>query len=340
MTHEHYMQRCIDLASSGLGFVAPNPLVGAVIVYKGSIIGEGFHQQYGSRHAEINAINSVADPEKLKASALYVNLEPCSHFGKTPPCADAIIKYQIPSVVIGMTDPFSEVNGKGIEKLKQAGVNVITDVLLSECRELNKRFITYHQKKRPYIILKWAESKDGFIGQEGQRIQISNDFSQILVHRWRSEEQSIMAGNNTIANDNPQLNVRKWTGENPVRITIDRDGSLSKTLHFFDGSQSSIVFSNHKGESKNNLEYITINAKDDELKQVLHHLYEKEIQSVLVEGGSKLLQQFINAGLWDEARIFQSDSNLYTGIKAPQFNYVPESETEMDNNIMRIFRNR
>ena len=340
MTHEHYMQRCIDLASAGLGSVAPNPLVGAVIVYEGRIIGEGYHQKYGDNHAEINAIKSVSDLNLLKDSTLYVNLEPCSHYGKTPPCADAIIKYQIPSVVIGMKDPFSEVNGRGIEKLRNAGVNVITDVLSLECAELNKRFITYHQQKRPYIILKWAESKDGFIGQEGHRVLISNEQSQILVHRWRTEEQGIMAGKNTIANDNPQLNVRKWKGRNPVRITIDRDGSLSKNLHFFDGSQSSIVFTRNSSENKINLEYITINEEEEELKQVLHHLYQKEIQSIIIEGGSKLLQQFINSGLWDEARVFHSENNLNTGIKAPLFNHSNMSETEIGNNKLRIYRNR
>jgi diaminohydroxyphosphoribosylaminopyrimidine deaminase / 5-amino-6-(5-phosphoribosylamino)uracil reductase len=312
------MQRCLQLAINGQGTVAPNPMVGSVIVHKNVIIGEGWHKAFGKAHAEINALDAVKDKTLLGESTLFVNLEPCSHFGKTPPCADEIIRRGIPKVVIGLQDPYLVVNGSGIQKLKNAGIEVVVNVLEKECRDLNKRFLTFHSQKRPYIILKWAQSADGFIGCIGEKINISNAYSQKLVHRWRSEEAGIIAGTGTILNDNPHLNVRLWKGNNPVRITIDREQRLTDDLHFFDGSQKSIVFTyNPPSVKKNNCEYIKITKGNNELNEIMQLLYEKNIQSVLVEGGALLLQSFIEMNLWDEARVFSSAVNLHSGVVAP-----------------------
>lgn len=340
MNDEQYMYRCLQLAENGSGTTAPNPLVGAVIVYNNSIIGEGWHQKYGEAHAEINALNDVKDHSLLKQSTLYVNLEPCSHFGKTPPCADAIIKHQLQRVVIGMQDPFNEVNGAGIKKLKDAGIEVTVNVLEDECRLLNRRFITYHTKKRPYILLKWAESADGFIGRIGEKINISNSFSQQLVHKWRSEEAAIMVGAHTLKNDNPQLNVRHWKGKNPVRITFDYDNTADKSLHFFDGSERSMIFTFEKVNDTNNNFYFQLKDKNNLLEEVMHHLYENKIQSVLVEGGAKLLNLFIERNLWDEARVFYSEQLLNHGVKSPSFNNPVFSTQKIDGDTLRYYFNR
>jgi diaminohydroxyphosphoribosylaminopyrimidine deaminase/5-amino-6-(5-phosphoribosylamino)uracil reductase len=323
--HNTYMQRCIELAELGRGYVAPNPMVGSVIVFDGKIIGEGFHQQYGKAHAEVNAINSVKDESLLAKSTIYVSLEPCAHFGKTPPCSDLIIASKIPKVVIGCVDTFSEVSGKGIEKLKDAGIKVITDILKDECRDLNKRFFTFHEQKRPFIILKWAESLDGYIGKHSitssknlsKGIKISNGLSQALVHKWRSEEQAIMVGTNTALYDNPQLNVRLWEGENPVRIVLDKALRLPNDLVIFDNSTATIIFNAVKNENILNTHFIKVDFDKSLIKQVLQHLYDLEIQSVIVEGGAQLLQSFIDAGLWDEARVFKGKTMLESGTKAP-----------------------
>ena len=296
--HKHYMLRCLELAKSGLGKVAPNPLVGCVIVYKDKIIGEGFHRKYGGPHAEVHAVNSVIDDAKLKESTLYVNLEPCSHYGKTPPCTDLIIRKKIKKVVIGCRDVYAEVDGKGIEKLKKAGIEVITGVLEEESREINKRFFTYHQKKRPYIILKWAQTLDGFIDKRRDHrkvkdARITNEISRSLVHKWRTEEQGIMVGTETAIADNPKLNVRNWTGKNPLRIAVDRSLRIPETHHLLDRSVPTLIFCEKEKENKENLKFYKINFANQSLQEMLDLMYKNNIQSIIVEGGEKLLNSFI-----------------------------------------------
>ena len=319
-----YIQRCIQLAAQALGNTAPNPLVGCVIVHQDKIIGEGFHKKYGGFHAEVNAINAVKDKALLPKSSLFVNLEPCAHYGKTPPCADLIIQMQIPKVIIGHTDPYAEVCGKGIEKLKNAHIDVVTGVLANECRELNKRFLTYHEKKRPYIILKWAQTKDGFISplnkEIGHPYWISSEFQRIYAHKLRTEEQAIMIGTNTALADNPRLTSRLWDGKNPLRIILDNKLRLPQNLHVFDDTVPTLVFTsdtNNHFPSLKLTEFVKINFNGSVEKQICNVLYEKGIQSVLVEGGHVLLQYFINAGLWDEAYVFKGDQEFKQGVKAP-----------------------
>jgi len=317
------MQRCIFLASKALGKTAPNPLVGCVIVHENKIIGEGLHEYYGGPHAEVNAINSVKNKNLLKKAVLYVNLEPCSHFGKTPPCTNLIVNMQIPKVVIGHSDPFEKVCGKGIEKLKNAHIDLVTGILTNECRELNKRFLTFHEKKRPYIILKWAQTFDGFISPlnktKCQPYWISNEFQRIYAHKLRTEEQAIMIGTNTAIDDNPHLTSRLWEGKNPIRIVLDNKLRLPNHLHIFDDSTPTIIFTskNNKKTTSLNTEYIKINFENNVIPEIFNCLYKKRIQSVLVEGGRTLLQSFIDAGLWDEAYIFTGIKEFKQGIKAP-----------------------
>ncbi len=328
--HETYMRRCLDLARNGLGNTAPNPLVGAVIVCNNRIIGEGFHEMFGGPHAEVNAVNSVADKSLLSRSSLYVNLEPCSHTGKTPPCADLIINLGIPEVFIGTTDPNPLVAGNGIQKLKNAGIRVTTGILEKKCLNLNRRFITWHRKKRPFIILKWAQTSDGFIdvirnGNEVlQPTWISNEISRMLVHKWRSEEQAILIGKNTAARDNPRLNVREWTGRSPVRMIIDRNLALSHRLHIFDNTSNTIIFNTVQDHSDGDTRYIRLDEKDF-LKNLFDWLFEQGIQSVLVEGGRMLLQSLINENLWDEARVFVGMKKFGSGVRAPDIpgNFIP-----------------
>ncbi|MBS1917171.1 MAG: bifunctional diaminohydroxyphosphoribosylaminopyrimidine deaminase/5-amino-6-(5-phosphoribosylamino)uracil reductase RibD [Bacteroidetes bacterium] len=314
------MLRCLQLAQQGTGYVAPNPMVGAVLVNGERIIGEGFHQQYGHAHAEVNCINSVKKEDEglIPKSTLYVSLEPCAHYGKTPPCADLIIKNKIPKVVIGCRDPFAEVNGKGIEKLLAAGVEVVQDVLEKECIGINKRFFTFYTKHRPYIILKWAESANGTIGSYRERVLISNEFSNRIVHKWRSEEASILVGTNTAMIDDPSLNVRLWKGPNPVRLVVDMDLSLPQHLHVFDQQQKTIVFNSIKHEEQNNLLYYQVTHDVNLVHQIVYALYQLKLQSVLVEGGAKLLQSFIDENMWDEARIIRNGELIIdNGISAP-----------------------
>jgi len=317
------MQRCLQLAEMGRSAVAPNPMVGAVLVYEGRIIGEGYHQRYGGPHAEVVCLQSVSenDRELIPASVLYVSLEPCAHFGKTPPCADLIIREKIGKVVVGCRDPFPQVSGKGIEKLKEAGVEVITDVLAKECRYLNRRFFTFHTEHRPYIILKWAESADGFIGKTGSRTAISSTLTNRLVHKWRSTEMSILVGTNTAAIDNPQLTARLWPGRQPLRLVIDRQLRLSKDLELFSGEANTVVFNRLKhddGEEKEGLRYYQLADDSSEIQQILTALRQMGVQSVLVEGGGTLLQSFINEGAWDEARVIRNNSlSLGDGVPAP-----------------------
>ncbi|MEJ6791435.1 MAG: bifunctional diaminohydroxyphosphoribosylaminopyrimidine deaminase/5-amino-6-(5-phosphoribosylamino)uracil reductase RibD [Lacinutrix sp.] len=304
-THQTYMKRALQIARNGLGLTRPNPMVGAVIVYNNTIIGEGFTSSYGGNHAEVNAIQSVTNKSLLEKSTLYVTLEPCSHNGKTPPCSDLIIHHKIPNIVIGCVDDNPEVAGKGIKKLMGSGCTVTLGILESECKTHHKRFFTFHNKKRPYIILKWAETKDGFIApvsrDEQKPVWITNQLSRQLVHKWRAEEQAILVGKNTVLQDNPSLTVRDWVGNNPIRVVLDKEEKLSKDF---------LVF---------NSEVLTIIIKENTAKSICNKLYKKNINSIIIEGGAKTLQLFIDEGLWDEARVFTGKIEFKNGIKAPRF---------------------
>ena len=327
-TDERYMQRCLSLARKAIGYTYPNPLVGSVIIHEGKIIGEGWHTKAGEPHAEVNAIASVNDKDLLKESTLYVNLEPCAHFGKTPPCADLIIEKEIPKIVIGCVDINSKVAGKGIERLRQAGREVMVGVLEAECQALNARFFTFHAQQRPYIILKWAQTRDGFIAplqQEQQKpVWISNAFSQQLTHLWRAQEGAILVGKHTVEKDNPSLTTRHWVGDNPLRLVIDNDHVLPKTLAVFQGDPAVVL---------------TISPNCSMPKQVCNYLYERQIQSLIVEGGAQVLQQFIDEGLWDEARIFVGDTRFSEGLSAPQLQGDLQAIQPIATDLLLIYRN-
>ena len=313
-----FMQKCLKLAKKGFPNNSPNPMVGSVIVYNEKIIGQGYHERYGSNHAEVNAINNVKDKSLLTSSILYVNLEPCAHFGKTPPCSDLIIKHKIPKVVIGCLDTFSQVSGKGIKKMKDQGIEVVIGVLEKESRKLNKRFFTFYEKNRPYIILKWAESKDQFIAPEDQKepFWMTSVQSKKMVHKWRSEEDAILVGRITAQKDNPFLTVRDVQGVNPIRIVLDRCLKLSKNINLFNNDSKTIIFNEKKDEEVLSNIFIKIKSKNL-IINILKELYKQNIQSLIVEGGSQTIQSFINENMWDEARIFTSNINLNKGIKAP-----------------------
>ncbi len=315
------MQRCIQLAQLGEGNVAPNPLVGAVLVYEDKIIGEGYHAKYGEAHAEVNCIKSVSkdNVDFISKSILYVSLEPCAHFGKTPPCVNLIIENKIPHVVIGSRDSFVKVNGSGISTLQAAGIKVEVGKLKMDCRKLNKRFFTYHEKRRPYIILKWAQTNDGFIAHEkGEPIQISNEYSNKWVHKWRSEEAAILVGTNTVLHDNPTLTTRNWQGKNPKRIVIDASLKLNLHSKVFGTDAQTIIINRHRNEQNGNLIYYKVDEKLGIVEGVLNCLYENQLNSVIIEGGSKTLQYFIEAGCWDEARVITNTVQLTKkGINAP-----------------------
>jgi diaminohydroxyphosphoribosylaminopyrimidine deaminase / 5-amino-6-(5-phosphoribosylamino)uracil reductase len=315
--YEFFMQRALELALLGRGHVSPNPLVGCVIVHYGKIIGEGWHRKYGEAHAEVNAVNSVLDKRVLKESTVYVNLEPCSHFGKTPPCADMLIREKVRTVVIANLDSNPLVAGEGVKKLRAAGINVISGILDKQGRELNKRFFTFIEKQRPYIILKWAQTSDGFIARPNLDSKwISDDYSRQLVHQWRAQEDAILVGSRTAHHDDPKLNVREWSGRDPVRIVIDRFLKLSDKLHLFDGKQKTLCYNVLKHETHPNISLIRLDEQDF-LEQLVADLYKQKIQSLIVEGGAETLQAFIKAKLWDEARIFVSPQTFGKGIKAP-----------------------
>jgi diaminohydroxyphosphoribosylaminopyrimidine deaminase / 5-amino-6-(5-phosphoribosylamino)uracil reductase len=327
MTDIQFMQRALQLARLGAGMVSPNPMVGCVIVREGKIIGEGYHQKYGEAHAEVNAVNSVLDKSIISESIVYVTLEPCSHFGKTPPCADLLIKHQVKKVIVCNLDPNPLVAGQGIEKLRQAGVEVETGLLEEEGRALNKRFFTFIEKQRPYIILKWAESADGLIAKKNyEAVQISNLLSRRFVHKMRAENDAIMVGTNTARYDNPRLDTRFWTGKNAIRVLIDKGLSLSRSLNIFDGSQKTVCYHSVEG----NIGGVDIYSKNTEvalLKDdfrssiehfILQDLYQRKVQSLIIEGGTFLLQSFIDLGLWDEAVILKSKMILEDGIQAPK----------------------
>ena len=320
--HQTYMDRCIQLAKLGIGNVSPNPLVGCVIVHDDIIIGEGFHKQYGGSHAEVHAIESVTNESLLPQSTLYVNLEPCAHWGKTPPCADLIIKKGIRKVIIGCVDTFSKVSGKGIERMRDAGIEVEVGIREEECRELNRRFFTFHEQKRPYVILKWAQTRDGFIDMSPQHkttskgVWITNEICKKIVHKWRTEEDAIMVGTNTALMDNPHLTAREYPGRNPVRIVIDKQLKLPNNLHVFDNESRTIVITqNDETKTDTNVEYVSL--KIIHCKSILEVLYQYSLQSVIIEGGTKLLQSFIDENLWDEARIFTGEMTFGEGVSAP-----------------------
>ncbi|GAB3194508.1 diaminohydroxyphosphoribosylaminopyrimidine deaminase/5-amino-6-(5-phosphoribosylamino)uracil reductase [Pontibacter aydingkolensis] len=323
MSDELYMQRALELARLGSGYTSPNPMVGCVIVHDGQIIGEGWHQQYGGPHAEVNAVAAVKDKSHLPLSKVYVTLEPCSHFGKTPPCADLLISHGVKDVVICNTDSNPLVAGRGIKKLFDAGAQVKVGVLEKQGLELNKRFFTFHSKKRPFILLKWAESVDGFIaGVDYKQEQISGKLAQRLVHKWRSEEQAIMVGSRTALYDNPRLNTRMWSGQNPLRILIDKKLQLPKHLHLFDKSQPTVVYNFVRQEEQENLYFVQLHEQEPLLPQIMQDLHRRNILSVMVEGGTFLLESLLQANLWDEAMVFKSKyKNLGEGIKAPSMIY-------------------
>jgi len=337
-----YMQRCIDLARLGEGNVAPNPMVGAVIVLNDCIIGEGYHQKYGEAHAEVNAVNSVVDKSVLKDATIYVSLEPCAHFGKTPPCSDLLVQYQFKRVVIGCQDSFSEVSGKGIQKLKDAGIEVRVGVLEEKCRELNKRFFTFHEMKRPYIILKWAQTQDGFIDikRDDSTVGInwiSSPETKVLVHKWRSEEQSILVGKNTVLNDNPTLTVREVTGNNPIRIILDSHLEIKKEANVLNEDAPTIVFNKLKDEVIGTVCYLKL--ADLEVQTVVNALYDLSIQSIFIEGGAKILQSFIDSKVWDEARVILGTNSFNEGVKAPFISILPTTSFDFSSDKVFIYTN-
>lgn len=337
--NQSYMDRALDLAAQGGRAVMPNPMVGAVIVHNDIIIGEGFHARYGGPHAEVHAIQSVKDPSLLKDSTIYVSLEPCSHFGKTPPCADLLVKSGIPNVVIGCRDPNPQVSGRGIQKLRDAGITVHEGVSERECIMLNRRFILFHRLQRPYVILKWAETADGFIAREdGSSKWISSEFSRRTTHRWRSQEMSILVGTTTARVDDPQLTVRHVEGDNPLRVAIDRELILPHSLALFNNEVETWIFNSHIEKHESNTAWKRLEAQRSVPEQVLEHLFTAKKLSLIVEGGTKTLQSFIDAGLWDEARVFQSKKTFGHGIKAPSLGVAGHTTMPSGKDRIEIFQ--
>ncbi|RZM26974.1 MAG: bifunctional diaminohydroxyphosphoribosylaminopyrimidine deaminase/5-amino-6-(5-phosphoribosylamino)uracil reductase RibD [Pedobacter sp.] len=347
MTDEICMQRCLELASLGMGSVSPNPMVGCVIVHNDKVIGEGYHKKFGEAHAEVNAINSVLQQYGEMAEAMlaeataYVSLEPCAHYGKTPPCADLLIRYRLKKVVIGNTDPFADVNGKGIEKLKNAGIEVLSGVLESQCSYLNRRFFTRIRQQRPYIILKWATTANGFFAPKNNVQQwISGALAKKLVHKWRTEEDAILIGKQTALADNPQLNSREWQGKNPVRIVIDRDLQIPSSNHIYNNEAKTVVLNEVKTEVKGNVHFIQMEDMQYYLPQkIAFQLYLMDIQSIIIEGGANILNQFIKAGLWDEARVFMSGSSWKEGIASPVINGIVTDRYQLEQDNLTIYQN-
>jgi diaminohydroxyphosphoribosylaminopyrimidine deaminase/5-amino-6-(5-phosphoribosylamino)uracil reductase len=329
------MQRCLQLAEMASGYVAPNPLVGAMVVHNGKIIGEGYHEKWGGPHAEVNAIAAVEDQSLLPESTLYVNLEPCCHHGKTPPCTSLILDKKIPKVVIAALDPNPAVAGNGAQILKEHGVEVETGIHQQEAEWLNRFFYTFHQKKRPYVVLKWAQSADGFMGKQGQKIQISNPLAQRLVHKWRSEISAIMVGSNTALIDNPLLTVRLWAGPNPTRVVLDQSGRLHGDLRMFNKEAKSILI----GNNSNLPEWVKVfGGSTSSVGEVLEVLYNNNLNAVLIEGGATLLSSFIGSGLWDEARVLTSPHFLKTGIMAPNISGDLVAEEMIDDNRLTVIK--
>jgi len=334
------MSRCLQIAELGAGYVAPNPMVGAVLIYEDKIIGEGYHQKYGEAHAEVNCVNDVSEVNKflIEKSTLYVSLEPCSHYGKTPPCTDLIIQNKIKKVIIGCKDIYKEVAGTGIQKLQNAGVEVITGILEKECIRLNKRFFTFHQKFRPYIILKWAQTANGKIGSAEKRILISNEYCNRLVHKWRSEEAAILVGTNTALQDDPLLTTRLWQGKNAVRIVIDKELKLRLPLNLFNTDANTLIYNLAKNSTGENLVYIKL-ENESFIDQMLQSLFEMNIQSVMIEGGTKTLQSFIDEGLWDEARVITNEELIIeNGIAAPEMkDFILENQERYFSDVISYY---
>ncbi len=340
-----YMMRCLELARLGMGKTYPNPMVGSVIVYKDKIVGEGYHQIGGGPHAEVNALSSVTDKKVLSDSVLYVNLEPCSHYGKTPPCTKLIIENKLPRVVIGCKDPFLDVNGEGIHQLIEAGIDVTVGVLEKESIDLNRRFFTYHNKKRPYIILKWAATRDGFLDinrevtQNNRPTWITNEHARRLVHLWRSREQAILVGSETALKDNPSLTVRCWSGSHPLRLVLDRDDRLPESLSLFNGEASTLYFTGKNANSRKNAIKVVVSEDKNPVIAILDELYTRQIQSLIVEGGAQLLQAFIDLNLWDEARVFTGNRWFKDGVKAPVFRELPHMHEKFRDCDLLIYKN-
>tara|TARA_B110000261_G_scaffold164581_1_gene214983 strand:- start:20337 stop:21368 length:1032 start_codon:yes stop_codon:yes gene_type:complete len=341
MNHELYMNRCLELAQKGQGNVAPNPMVGAVVVYQDKIIGEGYHKEFGREHAEVNAINAVHDKSLLTASTIYVNLEPCAHFGKTPPCSDLIIQYKIPHVVIGAIDDHEKVAGKGVQKLEKAGVKVEVNILKKECLSLNRRFYKFHNSKRPFVILKWAETKDGFVSRgltsikNGEDNWITNSVSKKAVHEQRAVEQAIIIGKTTALIDNPELTTRLVEGKSPLRVIVCHKPLLNENLKILKDDSPTLIFNTEIDQTVGLKEWIKFSGN---LIEVLNELYKRNIQSVIVEGGTQLINQFLDQKIWDEAYNFIGDKEFLNGIKAPKINALPFSEKKIENDLLRIFK--
>ncbi len=338
MEDKLYMLRAMELAKLGLGSVSPNPMVGCVIVHGNQIIGEGWHQKYGGPHAEVMAIGQVKNKALLPESTVFVSLEPCAHFGKTPPCADLLVNHRVKKVVISNKDINPLVAGSGIQKLRNAGIQVQEDFLLNEGEEVNKRFFTFFKNKRPYIILKWAQTADGFIARENYDSKwISSPLSRKLVHKWRSEEDAIMIGTNTAKYDNPMLNVRDWSGKNPVRIVMDRHLKLAENLHVFDRDQMTIVYNLMTDSKDKNLEYVKL-SPNHFWENIFSDLHQRKIQSVIVEGGATILKELIEGGMWDEARVFVSQTIFGKGIVAPFIKGIERLETTITGDKLYIYQ--
>ncbi len=343
MNHEQYIKRCLEISKSGIGTTRPNPSVGAVLVVDSKIIGEGFTSPYGGNHAEVNAIDAVKDQELLKKATMYVTLEPCNHIGKTPPCTELIINSGIKKVVIGCIDANSIVSGKGIKRLHNAGCEVVVGVMEKECKEHHKRFFTFHTKQRPYIILKWAETSNGFIAPKTKDKQapvwITNEISRQMVHKWRSEEHSILVGTNTVLDDNPKLNVRHWKGENPIRIVIDKELKIPTDMKVYDTSVKTIFINESLQVKKDNIVFETIDFSKPIAAQICKLLFDYKIQSVIIEGGTKTLQTFIDENLWDEARVFKSEVRFIEGVSAPKLNCSRFTEEIINKDCLKTFIN-
>ena len=343
LNHEYYIKRCLEISKQGIGTTRPNPSVGAVLVVDDKIIGEGFTSPYGGNHAEVNAISSVKNDEDLKKATIYVTLEPCSHYGKTPPCADLIVKSGIKKVVIGCLDVNEIVAGRGIERLQNEGCEVVVGVLEKECKAHHKRFFTFHSKKRPYIILKWAQTQDGFIAPKNRVKQapvwITQKVSRQLVHKWRGEEHSILVGTTTILDDNPSLDVRSWRGENPLRIVIDKDLKIPKDLKVYDDSVKTILINQKVTTSNENLFFEKINFSKPIAHQICQVLFKHKVQSLIVEGGTKTIQTFTDENLWDEARVFSGLVKFNEGTKAPKLDVPFLNEENLMGDSLKTYIN-
>lgn len=338
---EKYMTRALELAETGRGSVSPNPMVGCVIVRDNQIIGEGWHRRFGEAHAEVNAVNSVQDKSLLAGADVYVSLEPCAHYGKTPPCADLLAGLPLKRVIVAIQDPNPVVAGKGITKIKSAGIEVVEGVLEYEAAQLNRRFLTMIKQQRPYIILKWAQTADGFIARkDGSSKWISNDLSRKLVHKWRSEEDAILVGRKTAEVDNPRLNTREWKGKDPLRIVIDSQCKLPPDLYLFDQSGETLIYNCHKNAEEGKNKFIKLNGSEGFLEEMMQDLYQKKTQSVLVEGGTMILQSFLRQHLWDEIRLFKSRTRFGNGIQAPAVFLEADEVHSIEDDNLEIFYNR